>query len=148
MITIVHFPGARVAALEYRGTEHGLDNEAVPKFVAWRRENKLPPNVSATFNIVYPDAPEVRFDLCAEVQGPVAPNSYGVIEKQIAAGRCAVLRHVGPEHELGAAVRSLHAWREQNGETLRDAPLFFQRVNFGPGVSPDAWITDIYLPLA
>jgi AraC family transcriptional regulator len=148
LITLVEFPGARVAALEYHGSADALDREAVPRFVAWRRENALPPNVSATFNIVYPDAPEVRFDLCAEVQGPVAPNAYGVIEKRIPAGRCAVLRHVGPERELGAAVQALHAWRAQSGEELRDAPLFFQRINFGPGVPDDAWITDIYLPVA
>ena len=66
-----------------------------------------PPRVSATFNILYDDPettpPEAfRLDLCAATDREVAPNDAGVIVKRIPAGRCAVLRHIGPEDGLAA----------------------------------------------
>jgi AraC family transcriptional regulator len=149
-VELVDFPGARVAVLEHDGSAVALDAEAVHKFIAWRRENRLPPSRSATYNIVHGHVSEqrVRYDVCAEITGPVAPNAYGVIEKQIPAGRCARLRHVGSEHALERPVRQLLTeWLPQSGEQRRDFPMFFQRVQFGPGVSEGDWITDIFLPL-
>ncbi len=148
-VEVVDFPGVRVAALEYRGRPDALD-DAVPRFIAWRRENERLPDVSATFNIAHTglEDPDFRFDLCAVVAGPVPPNPHGVVEKQIPAGRCARLRHVGPERALEPAIRYLFLeWLPNSGEARRADPLFYQRVRFGPGVAPSDAITDIYLPL-
>jgi AraC family transcriptional regulator len=149
-VELVDFPGARVAVLEHDGSAEALDADAVQRFIAWRRENRLSPSVSATYNLVHEHVSEqrVRYDLCAEIKAPVAPNTYGVIEKQIPAGRCARLRHVGSDHALARPVRYLLSeWLAQSGEQRRDFPLFFQRIHFGPGVAEGEWITDIFLPL-
>jgi DNA gyrase inhibitor GyrI/catechol 2,3-dioxygenase-like lactoylglutathione lyase family enzyme len=141
----VDFPGARVAVLEGLHDPQPHD-DAVRRFIAWRVEHGVPPSVSATYNIVHGDPAQgpLRFDLCAVIEAPVEPNAYGVVEGQIAAGRCAVLRQVRGEAALGPAIHHLYAeWLPQSGVRLRDAPLFFHRVRLGPDP-----ITDIYLPLA
>jgi AraC family transcriptional regulator len=148
-VKVVDFPGARVAVLEHRGDPNTLE-ESARKFIAWRRQNHLPPSVSATFNLAYDDPTdtppeEFRCDLCAETSGPIV----GLKEKSIPAGRCAMLRHVGAEDTLGAAIKHLYSdWLPASGEELRDFPLFFKRIRFYPDVPAQQAITEIYLPLA
>jgi AraC family transcriptional regulator len=146
------FPPTRVAVLEHRG-DLRLLGESIRRFIQWRKETRRPPAVSATFNIVYGDpattAPaDHRFDLCAGIEGPVAPNGLGVIEKSIPGGRCAVLRHTGSDHTLFEAVGALYAsWLPSSGEELRDFPIYLQRIQFFPDVTEREAITDVFLPL-
>ena len=66
----------------------------------------------------------------------------------IPAGRCALLRHVGSDDQLGRSIRYLYAnWLPASGEELRDFPLFMRRVTFFPDVPDSEAVTDIYLPL-
>ncbi|WP_437668778.1 AraC family transcriptional regulator [Sorangium sp. So ce131] len=124
-VKITRFEETRVAALEHRG-DPKLILESVRRFIAWRKENKLPPRVSATFNVLYDDPagtpPEAyRADICAATRRPVPENPLGVVEKTIPGGRCAVLRHIGGDDTLFHAVRYLYAtWLPASGEEPRD----------------------------
>ncbi len=151
-VKMVDCRDTRVAALEYRGDPELMGN-AIREFISWRRENRLPPRLSATFNVVHhhpigDDDGECHYDLCAATDQGVKPNPFGVVEKVIPGGRCAVLRHVGSEGRLGEAVHYLYTqWLPESGEDLRDFPLYFQRVSFFPDVPEHEALTDIFLPL-
>jgi AraC family transcriptional regulator len=152
-VRVVSFPATRVGLLEHRGNPLRL-GDSIRRFIEWRRENRLPPQLSATFNIAYDDpdqAPtdEFRFGLCAATDKPIAPNPAGVRDMVIPAGRCALLRHHGSDDHLGESIRHLYAeWLPASGEEVRDFPLFMQRVKFFPDVPDSEAVTDIYLPLA
>jgi len=149
---IVNFNEIQVAVLEHRAAPE-LIGQSIAKFITWRRENKLPPSISRTFNLAYDDprttkSADYRFDLCASTTKQVKVNDYGVINKVIPSGKCAVVRHVGSDDELGEISNYLYGdWLEQSDETLRDFPLYFERVSFFPEVSEHQMITDVYLPL-
>jgi AraC family transcriptional regulator len=151
-VHIRHFEATRVAVLEHRGDPRRLE-DSIRQFIAWRRQNHLPPQRSATFNILYDDPLETapdnfRFDLCAAIDRDVAANDFGVLEKTIPGGRCAVLRHVGSDAGLGDAVRYLYCtWLPASGEELRDFPLFLERVRFFPDVPAHEAVLDLFLPL-
>lgn len=151
-VEIVVFPETRVAVLEHRGDPRTIGN-TVRKFIQWRKQHKLPPERSATFNIVYDDPEQVaaedyRLDICAATDREVGANACGVVSKSIPAGRCAVLRHKGSDSGLGEAVRYLYSeWLPRSAEELRDFPIYFQRVKFFPDVPEVDAVTDIFLPL-
>ncbi|WP_437758112.1 AraC family transcriptional regulator [Sorangium sp. So ce1389] len=151
-VKIVRFEETHVAAFEHRGDPKRI-LESVRRFIAWRKENRLPPRVSATFNILYDNPAETppeayRADICAGIDRPVSENPFGVVEKTIPGGRCAVLRHIGGDDTLFHAVKYLYAtWLPASGEELRDFPLFLQRVRFFPEVPDHEAVTDIFLPL-
>jgi AraC family transcriptional regulator len=152
-VRVVRFPATRVAKLEHHGSVLRL-GESIRKFIEWRKANALPPHVSATFNIIHNDPDETppenfRFDLCAATDRPLAANDAGVVEFLIPAGRCALLRHVGSDDQLGRSIMHLYTnWLPLSGEELRDFPLFMQRLTFFPDVPDGESVTDIYLPLA
>jgi len=152
LVRVVQFPGTRVAALEHRGSPMRL-GDSIRHFMEWRRANKLPPQISATYNIIYNDPNETppeefRFSLCAATDKPVEPNDAGITALTIPAGRCALLRHAGSDDQLGRSIWHLYAsWLPASGEELRDFPLFMQRLTFFPDVPDSEAVTDIYLPL-
>ncbi len=151
-VRIVDFPETRVAVLEHRG-DHRQLGDTIRTFIAWRRENRLPPRTSATFNLLYNDpdtTPPEQFhmDLCAAVEGPVPANELGIVERVIPAGRCASLRLVGSDQGLGAALDCLYReWLPSSGEEPRDFPPFVHRVTLYPDVPEHEAITDVFLPL-
>lgn len=151
-VQIVDFKQTRVAAIEHRGDPR-LIGDSIRKFIEWRKQNNLPPRVSATFNILFDDPAEIpaedfRMDICAATERPIEANAYGIIEKTIPGGRCAVLRHVGSDDTLGDSVRYLYAeWLPASGEDPGDFPLYVQRVRFFPDVPEHEAVTDIFLPL-
>jgi AraC family transcriptional regulator len=151
-VRIIEFKPTRIATLEHRGDPWRL-GESIRRFIEWRKENGLPPRLSATFNIVYDDpantAPDAfRFDLGAATEEVIEPNAHGVISKLIPGGRCAMLRHTGSDATLGQTLHFLYAtWLPISGEEPRDFPLFMQRVAFFPDVPEHHAITDVYLPL-
>jgi AraC family transcriptional regulator len=151
--SIVHFPETRVAVLEHRGPPE-TRMASVTRFIAWRRGCKDSPAAThRTFGIPYDDPattePELfRFDICAELTGPLSPNDAGIIEKLIPSGRCGLARHLGSTDTLEHTVRALYAdWLPQSGERLRDFPVFFHYVSRMPSVAEHEQVTDIYLPL-
>ncbi|HYJ41267.1 MAG TPA: AraC family transcriptional regulator [Steroidobacteraceae bacterium] len=151
-VRVATFPATRVGKLEHRGSAMHL-GDSIRRFIDWRRANKLPPHLSATFNIVHNDPDETpsedfRFDLCAATDLAIEPNEAGVVEFVIPAGRCAVLRHRGSDDQLGRSIMHLYAsWLPTSGEELRDFPLFMQRLKFFPDVPDGEAETDIFLPL-
>lgn len=151
-VSIVQFESTRVALLKHRGDPHRL-MESVRKFIDWRKQHRLPPQRSATFNLIYDDplstpAEEFRFDLCCAITSPIDANPEGVEESTIPGGRCARLHYVGPDDGMGEAIRFLYAtWLPQSGEEPRDFPLFLQRVRFAPEVPEHLSEIDFYLPI-
>ncbi|TQV86932.1 AraC family transcriptional regulator [Aliikangiella coralliicola] len=151
-VKIVEFKETRVAALEHHGAPEKVF-ESVRTFIRWRKEVRLSPNVSETYNILYNDPEQVaaedyQLDICASVTGEVDDNSYGIIEKTIPGGRCAVIRHLGSDQNLRQSFEYLYGqWLPQSGEELRDFPCFLHRVNLFPDIKEHEMITDIYLPL-
>lgn len=152
-VKIVPFTDTPVAALAHHGDPR-LIGDSIRKFIAWRRENRLPPRLAATFNVLHNDPEEVdpadyRMDLCAATREPILPNEFGVQAKVIPGGRCAVLRHVGSDDTLRNTVSFLYRqWLPQSANECRDFPLFLQRVAFFPDVPEHEAITDVFLPLA
>ena len=151
-VQIVDFRETRVAVLEHRGDHRNLGN-SIRTFIAWRRENHLPPRTSATFNLLYSD-PETtppeqfRMDLCAALKGPMPATNLGLVERTIPGGRCATLRLVGSDQGLGATLDRLYReWLPTSGEEPRDFPPFVQRVTLYPDVPEHEAITDVFLPI-
>ena len=151
-VEIIDFKPTRVAALRHRGDPQ-LVGATVRRFIEWRRQNKLAPTNSATFNIfhddpAHTDAADFRLDLCAATEREIGENPFGVTAATIPGGRCAVFRHTGAEHELAAIGAYLYRqWLPQSGEQLGDFPMFCQRVSFFPDVPAHAAVTDLFLPL-
>lgn len=151
-VEIVDFNEVKVAALVHLGPLELLGN-TINLFIDWRRKNNLSPKVSRTFNIVYDDPAvtepkKYRCDICVSVKSDVTKNEHGVVTKNIAAGRCAVIRHVGSDDTISETIAYLYSdWLAQSEVELRDAPLFFERVSFFPDVPEAEVVTDIYLPL-
>ncbi|WP_200810706.1 AraC family transcriptional regulator [Oceanospirillum multiglobuliferum] len=152
-VQIQTFPETKLAVLEHKGPMEYVNNSA-GQFIQWRKSTGLSPvTKSKTFGIIYSDpkntAPEdFRFDIAGEVAEPVPENDFGVINKVMAGGRCAVIRHIGPHEGLDAKVYYLYGqWLPESGEELRDSPCFFHYQNFFPEVGEHELVTDIYLPI-
>lgn len=151
-VDMIQFPDVAVAKIEHKGAPQLLGN-TIRRFIEWRKEHRVPPSISRTFNLVYSDPEstsneEYQFDLAAEYNQPVETNSQGVISSNIPSGLCARICHQGSDAGLAAAVNYLYGnWLLQSDYELRDFPLFFERVSFYPDVPESERITHIYLPL-
>lgn len=152
-VNIIDFKETQIAVLEHCGSP-ALLNNTIPKFIEWRKTTGLSPvGSSRTFGIVYNDpnntSPEdFRFDVCGEITASIPENDYGVVQKTIPAGKCAVIRHIGSHDAMDDKVYYLYRdWLPQSGQELRDFPLFFQYLNFFPEVAESELVTDIYLPI-
>ena len=60
-VKLITFKDTKVAALEHRGNPNLIGN-SVRKFIEWRKQNNLPPHLSATFNILYNNPSETSPD--------------------------------------------------------------------------------------
>ncbi|MCZ2722663.1 GyrI-like domain-containing protein [Marinomonas sp. 15G1-11] len=152
-VKITQLETINVAVLEHHGAAEKV-METAGKFIQWRKQTGLSPVLtSRTFGIIYHDPDEVpadafRFDIAGEVNEPIEQNDFSVVNKQIAGGRYAVIRHLGSHDHLGKAVYYLYGtWLPQSGEELRDEPCFFHYQNFFPEVEEHQLITDVYLPI-
>lgn len=151
-VEIVEFEETKIAVLEHHGSPNLIGN-SVRKFIEWRKQNKLSPQVSQTYNIIYHDPEttkpeEYQIDLRASIQTEVKTNKYGVINKVITGGRCAMMRQIGSDENMRKSLNYLYGkWLPNSGEELRDFPCFIHRVTLFPDVAERESITDIYLPL-
>lgn len=150
---IVNFPETRVAALEHCGDPSTV-MRSVSRFIEFRKTTGISPyHSSETYGLAYDDpdttAPEdYRFDICGSIEGPLPENDFGVVEKVIPAGRCAVARHVGSRDNIGETVYAIFRdWLPESGEELRDFPVFFHNVRTAPPAQAHDQITDVYVPL-
>lgn len=151
-VKLITFKDTKVAALEHRGDPNFI-GDSVRKFIEWRKQHNLPPHVSATFNILYDNPFETspdnyRLDICVSTERDVADNPFGVVGKTIPGGRCAVLRYIGDDANIGESITYLYSqWLPLSQEEPRDFPLFLQRVSFFPDMPEHEAITDVFLPL-
>jgi len=150
-VKIVSFPETKVAAIEHRGSP-ATEYESSKKLIAWRIENKLPPSKHQSYGVHYDDPsttiPEkYRVDFCVSVESEVVKNKYGVINKTIPSGKCAVARHLGSREKVTAVTYLYKEWLPKSGEKLRNFPVFFHYVNVGPNITEEEMITDVYLPI-
>jgi len=152
-VRIITAPTIKVAALEHRA-DPGLLNDSVQRFIAWRKESGLSPIVSSqTYGIAYDDpksvpAAEFRFDICGSVLQPVPANDYGIINKTIPGGRCAVVRHEGsPDNIAGSVYYLYREWLPNSGEELRGFPIYFRYLNLKTDTPEHELLTDVHLPL-
>ncbi|MBA6392323.1 GyrI-like domain-containing protein [Colwellia sp. BRX10-3] len=151
-VELVDFPATKIAAFEHRAAPN-LIGRSITQFIAWRKENALPPSKSKTFNIIYDDPnvtadADYRFDIACAIKDSVVGNQQGVINKIIPAGQCAKVRITGNDDKLGTVINFLYSrWLPQSIFTLRDYPLFLERVIFYPEVAEADAIMDIYLPI-
>ena len=151
-VTVANVDAIPVAVLEHRG-DPALIGDSIRNFIAWRKQQHLPPNKHATFNILYDDPDEVEpaeyhIDLCVATGQAIEDNAYGIVRKTLPASRYAVLRHTGSDDRLRQSVYWLYAeWLPQSGEEPGDFPLYVQRVRFFPDVPEHEAIVDIFLPL-
>lgn len=152
-VTLLTVPDVPVAVLRHQGPPHTL-GDSLRRFIAWRRRVGLPPRRSATFNILHGDPrttppQDFRLDLCAATGRAVADDEAGVVAGVIPGGRVAVLRHVGPEHDLGRSIDWLcRDWLAASGERRRADPPYLQRLALFPDVAETEAVTDVFLPLA
>jgi AraC family transcriptional regulator len=77
-VTIANFPETRVAVFEHRGDPR-LIGESLRKFIAWRRQNRLPPWVSATFNILYSGPGSARSSTTSRRPNAAATSAIAVM---------------------------------------------------------------------
>lgn len=151
-VEIVTFNATTLAVLEHKGSPANIP-QTLAKFIAWRKQQKLSPQKSRTFNLYYDDPTmtnpdEYRFDVGAEIKQPLGDNDAGIVTKVIPTGRCAFARVFGPWHQLEHVVDYLYGtWLAQSNEQLRDFPCFVERVNLYPAVPESELITDVYLPI-
>jgi len=152
-IDIVNIKAIKVAALEHQGEPETL-GQSIESFRAWRKESGCSPvTEKRTFGVAHsnPDIRPVqpfRFDICGEVDADIAENSYGVINKEIPAGRCAKVRHIGSHDELQSIVNSISRnWLPGSENVKRDAPIFFEYLNVVSEVAENKRVTDIYFPI-
>lgn len=152
-VRIVEVPARQVAMLRHRGDPAEV-GASLQRFIAWRRAHDVPPHIGATFNVAHDDPTRTspaayRLDICAAVSGGVDDNPFGVVAATIPGGRCAVLRHVGPDDTLPASVNFLtKQWLSASGERRRDRVLYLHRIRLFPEVSEHQAVTDVFLPIA
>ena len=151
-VDLVNFPETPIAVMTHKGDPRALGH-TIQRFIAWRKQMKLPPSKSRTFNLVYHDPNTVppeehRFDLACVYQGELLDDESDVVKNVIPEGRCARIRHIGSDDLLGPVVDYLYSiWLVQNEVEVREFPLFFERVSFFPEVKENDMITDVYLPI-
>ncbi len=151
-VEIVDFEETPIALYIHKGAPAKL-NDSIRAFIEWRKKFGPSPDVSQTYNLVYDDPEQVdaedyRFGIAASITIEVEPNDHGVESSIIPAGRCARLRHHGPDNNLAETVQHLYGdWLPESGEELRDFPIVFHRVTLFPNVPEQDLITDVYLPL-
>lgn len=151
-VRIVTFPATRVACLTHVGSPQ-TEHDTARKLVAWKLEQGLRDPVRyrsyGLHHCQFPGRPAGhRVDFCLSIDGPVAPNAFGIQERQLPAQRCALARDIGSRLRNPVPAWLFQHWLPASGEQHSGAPLIFHYVNVGPAVKDEEAITDVYLPLA
>jgi AraC family transcriptional regulator len=151
-VRIEHVPPRRVAFVRHIGPFETAE-PAFQRLFAWAGQRGLFRPDTLVLGIC-PDDPEVtpperiRYDCCLSVEGDVSPEGeVGVAP--LAGGEYAVVTHQGPYARLGETYRWLYGvWLPASGREPGDAPPFEVYRNSPVEVTPDALLTDVYIPLA
>jgi AraC family transcriptional regulator len=121
----------------------------------WMRQRELTDRIESCIGVPYDDpdqvpAEQIRYDACFGL----AAGSEPVLEDDevrwldIAGGRHAVYRHVGPYTQIGEAFGRFYGlWLPQSGLTLRAAPPLELYLNSPGTTPPDRLVTELLLPV-
>ena len=143
-VRVVQRPATRVIGLPHR-PQHGSFFDSARRFIEWRKQHRLSPRTTPTFNVMRRDRAGFAFCVGTNRQVALEPDMF---VDTLPGGRCAVLRHIGDEDALRAKAQWLTAdWLGTTRHALRDDTLVFQRISFFPDVAEREAITDIILPL-
>lgn len=140
-----------VALLEHRGAPWQLGN-SIRQFIAFRKQHRLPPSISATYNLLYDDPTQCedgdyRFGLACECAA-VPSNDQAVRAATLAAGWYASVQIHGSDANIEPAVRwLLQQWLPKQGLQLADQPILLQRLKFFPDVPADQAESLLLVPL-
>jgi AraC family transcriptional regulator len=152
-VMIKELPARRLAVIEHYGDPKKV-GESVSKLIAWAKAQpvNLKPKPGEAFGFGYCDPKEVpaeefRFDLAITV--PQTLNlDVTVIEKQLPAGRYAVISHKGSRDKISEKIYWLYRdWLPESKELLGDLPCVFCYYNFDHEVAETALITEVWLLL-
>jgi AraC family transcriptional regulator len=137
LVDIISFDEQVLAVMEHHG-DPALLPQTIARFIEWRRLFGLSPTSCRTFNLLH-STPELsaktqyRIDigvsLNAETQALVSESSQ-IKLKSIPQGRCARIKYNGDDDGLKAAIDYLYRdWVNANDVTLRDFPVFLERLD-------------------
>lgn len=152
-VDIVELEARHIACMPHHGDPAKI-GDTVQAFIAWRKQERLLPKTSATFNLFYNDPEtvppdEFRMDICAGVESDFGNSNPRIHLSTIPGGSYARLRVSGIAGEMPQGASFLYReWLPASGRELRDFPFFCERVRFFADVAEADVITDLYLPLA
>lgn len=143
----------RLAAIEHRG-DPSLVAHSVNKIIDWAKAQpiSLKPKPGEAFAFAYDDpkttpASEFRLDLAIKI-----PENFkltgDIVEKNLPAGRYAVVMHKGSRDQIADTVYSLYRdWLPNSGEELGNLPCIFCYYNFDYEVAETELLTECWLLL-
>lgn len=152
-INIVERPLTVVYGLRHKGPYKDL----TPVFAkVWQLtiERELTAQARAGLGIYYSDPlitrpEECLADICVEFEGTLPVDMSPLQKIEIAAGRYACYRHIGPYKALEQVYATIYSqWLPASGYDAADKPPFEIYINNPHELPPEEWITDIYIPLA
>ena len=152
-VTIKELPARRLAVLEHHGDPKKV-GESVSKLIAWAKAQPidLKPKPGEAFSFGYSDPKEVaaeefRFDLAITVPQQFKLDDE-VIEKNLPAGRYAVISHKGSRDNINEKICWLYRdWLPESKEELGDLPCIFCYYNFDHEVAETELLTELWLLL-
>ena len=152
-VSIKELPARRLAAIEHYGDPKKV-GESVSKLITWAKAQpvNLKPKPGEAFGFAYDDPKKVpaeafRFDLAITVPQTLKLDGE-VIEKQLPAGRYAVILHKGSRNNIDEKIYFLYReWLPESKEELGDLPCIFCYYNFDHEVAETELITEVWLLL-
>ncbi|MGI2175756.1 AraC family transcriptional regulator [Shewanella ulleungensis] len=164
-VEIVSMDSLTLASVTHNGPAKAIP-KTIERFIQWRQQNEVGPNVGRTFNLVHslPQTQPYHMDIGVELdeatQSRLASTGLtqeGIETKIIVAGRYAKLSVTTDKQNsninalLHAGVDYLYRiWLNEQLYSLRNSPLMFERLNVGQVVEPGTELqqsVDIFLPL-
>lgn len=152
-VIIKELPARRLAMLEHHGDPKKL-GESVSQLIAWAKAQPIDikPKPGEAFGFGYTDPKEVpaeefRFGLAITVPEQLKLDGE-IIEKQLSAGRYAVISHKGPREDINEKIYWLYRdWLPASKEELGDLPCIFCYYNFDHEVAETELLTEVWLLL-
>jgi len=152
-VSVKELPARRLAVIKHNGDPTKL-GETVSRLISWAKLQpvNLKPKPGESFGFGYNDPKEVpaeefRFDLAITVPQTLKLDGE-IIEKQLPAGRYAVISHKGSRDNMNEKIYWLYRdWLPQSGEELGDLPCIFCYYNFDHEVAETELITEVWLLL-
>lgn len=153
-VEIRELPATRVLAMRKLGPYPEVPR-VWDELWLWMHQRALTDRIVGCIGVPYDDpdqvpAESIRYDACfALAPGPEPDLPDDEVRwLDIAGGRHAVYRHVGPYTQIGEAFsRFYELWLPQSGLTLRAAPPLEIYLNSPDTTTPDRLVTELLLPV-